>query len=228
MSAMGLLIVASAAFVGTHFLLSHPLRTGLIARLGERGFLLLYSLVAIATLYAMIRAYGPAVAEAPQPQWVAGDAWWAVATLLMWAGSILLAGSLRRNPAFPTGHHAPYANIGDAQGVFAITRHPMNWSFVIWAVVHAIVDATPASLVVSGAIIFLAIGGSIGQDFKKRRLFGNVWREWQSRTSFLPFGKGFALPDSFATIVGTLIFLIATAAHGLLGYQPAGIWHWFA
>jgi hypothetical protein len=35
---------AAAAFVGTHFLLSHPLRGGIVGRIGERGFLLAYSL----------------------------------------------------------------------------------------------------------------------------------------------------------------------------------------
>ncbi len=229
MTAVGLLIAASAAFVGTHFLLSHPLRQGLVTRLGERGFLILYSVVALATLYAMVRTFGPALDSAPQPHWTAGTGWWIVATLLMWAGSVLFAGSLRRNPAFPTGrHHASFAQIGDAQGVFAITRHPMNWGFAIWAVVHAIVDATAASLIVCAAILFLAIGGSIAQDHKKQRLLGNVWREWQSRTAFLPFGKGFALPDSFAVTIGTLLWLVATFAHGALGYRPAGVWAFFA
>ena len=34
-------LISAAAFVGTHFLLSHPLRAPLVARIGERGFLLL-------------------------------------------------------------------------------------------------------------------------------------------------------------------------------------------
>ena len=48
------LVVALAAFVLTHFALSHPLRAPLVARLGEKGFLGLYSLLAFATLAARV------------------------------------------------------------------------------------------------------------------------------------------------------------------------------
>ena len=51
------LIAANVAFVGTHFALSHPLRAPLVARLGEKGFLPVYSLVAFATLGWMILAF---------------------------------------------------------------------------------------------------------------------------------------------------------------------------
>ena len=49
-----MLLIAATAFVGTHFLMSHPLRAPLVSRLGEKGFLGLYSLVAAATLIWMI------------------------------------------------------------------------------------------------------------------------------------------------------------------------------
>lgn len=224
MSPLAALALASAAFVGTHFLLSHPFRAGLVARMGERGFAILYSVIAIATLAAMIHYFSPANAGAA-PLWTAGDAAWIAATLLMWFGAILFMGSLRRNPAFPRPG-VTMARIDPPRGVFAITRHPMNWGFSSWALVHAIVNATPANLVLSAAILILAIGGSVGQDAKKTRALGDMWREWQARTAFFPFGRGFALPDAFATIAGTLLFLIATWAHGALGAMPAGIWRW--
>lgn len=40
MSPLGLLALASAGFVGTHFLMSHPLRAALVARFGPGGFAL--------------------------------------------------------------------------------------------------------------------------------------------------------------------------------------------
>lgn len=227
MTALGWLALASAAFVGTHFLLSHPLRAVTVAGLGEKGFALLYTVVAFATLIAMWWNYGPAADNAPTPLWDAGQAGLVVATLLMWLGSILFVGSLRRNPAFPRPGE-PIKRIDAARGVFAITRHPMNWGFALWAVVHIIANPTLASLTVSAAILILAIGGSIGQDIKKDKLLGEVWREWKSRTSFVPFGRGFALPDAFAFVGGTILWLVATFAHGALGYQAAGPWHWFA
>ncbi len=123
MTGNGMLVLASATFVGTHFLMSHPLRAPLVAKLGERGFTAVYSLVALATFGWMIHAYGPASAEAPQLLWESGEAEWLAATLLMWLGSILFLGSLRRNPALPRPGR-PIERIDEPRGVFAITRHP--------------------------------------------------------------------------------------------------------
>lgn len=217
------LVIASAAFVGTHFAMSHPLRAPMVKALGERGFGLAYIIVSFVTLYGMTRYYGPASAEAPAPAWDPGQAGWIVATFLMWIGSILFVGSLRRNPAFPTGGK-PVTHIGTARGVFAITRHPMMWGFALWALVHAIVHPILASFIVSAAIAILALGGARGQDSKKARLVGEPWRDWVARTSFVPFGRGLASPGTFALIGGTLLWLGATWAHGALGYHPAGIW----
>jgi uncharacterized membrane protein len=227
MSGIGMLAVASAVFIGTHFLMSHPLRTPLVARLGERGFAGVYSLVALITFGWMIWAYGPASAEAPQPLWDAGPWGFVVATVLMWLGSVLFIGSLRRNPALPRPGKT-IERIDDPNGVYAITRHPMMWGFTIWALVHAIVNPTPASLVLSATIAFLALVGAAIQDEKKAKLMGDVWRDWRSKTSFVPYGRGLKSADGFALIAGSLLWLLATWAHGALGYRPAGIWAFIA
>jgi len=49
--------VAASSFVGTHFLLSHPLRAPLVKALGNGGFTIVYALVAFATLGWMANAY---------------------------------------------------------------------------------------------------------------------------------------------------------------------------
>ena len=227
MSGVGLLALASAIFVGTHFLLSHPLRSALIARLGEKGFAGLYSLVALAAFGWMIWAYPAASAEAPQPLWDAGRAGFIVATVLMWLGSVLFMGSLRRNPALPRPGKT-IERIDDPNGVYSITRHPMMWGFALWAITHAIVNPTMASLILSAAVIILALFGAAAQDAKKEALLGEVWRDWRSKTSFIPYGRGLKSADAFALTTGTIVWLVATWAHGALGYRPAGIWAFFA
>ena len=223
MSGIGMLALASIAFVGTHFLMSHPLRRSMVSALGEKGFAGAYSLVSLATFAWMIKAYGPATNEAPQLLWDAGRIGFGVATILMWLGSILFLGSLRRNPAFPSPGK-PVTQIGEPHGVFAITRHPMMWGFALWAATHATVNPTQASLVLCGAISFLALVGAAAQDAKKLKLLGPVWQDWRSRTSFLPYGKGLKSADGFALITGTILWLGATWAHGALGGRPAGVW----
>src|SRR5688572_29985922 len=144
------LALATFAFVGTHLLMSQPLRAALVARLGERGFAGLYSLVAFATLGWMILAWRSA--GDPGPLWVAPLWWWPIASALMLAASLLLAGSLVRNPAFPD----PRPNRGEIsapRGMFAITRHPMNWSFILWALVHISISGSARNLIVAGGIL---------------------------------------------------------------------------
>ena len=105
------------------------LRAPMVGRVGERGFSLAYVLVSVATSLPDDAILWPGVrTQAPAVLWDAGSVGWTVATLLMWFGSILFVGSLRRNPAFPTGGR-PVTEIGEARGVFAITRHPMMWGF---------------------------------------------------------------------------------------------------
>lgn len=226
MSGIGMLALASVAFVGTHFLMSHPLRVSMVGALGEKGFAGVYTLVSLALFGWMIWAYPAASAEAPQPQWDAGPIGFAIATLLMWLGSVLFVGSLRRNPAFPRPGKA-IEKFDEPNGVYAITRHPMMWGFALWALVHAIVNPTTASLILSATIAFLALVGAALQDGKKERLMGEAWRDYRSRTSFVPYGRGLKSADAFALVGGTLLWLLATWAHGALGYRPAGIWAFF-
>ena len=215
------LFFSSIAFVGLHFLLSHPLRDPLVRRIGVRLFQIIYSLIALVTFGAMIHYYS---ALGGEPQlYVAGDAVWIAASLLMWFGAILFVGSFVRNPALPGARLERGRKAG---GVFAITRHPMMWGFATWAIVHLIVVAMPKTLVFDGAILLLAIGGSVGQDAKKRKLMGERWHEWVAHTAFIPFARGVANPGAVALIGGTLLFFIATWAHGALGGMPAGFWRW--
>ena len=210
------LLLSCIAFVGMHFLLSHPLRKPLVRAVGEGPFQGLYSLVALITFAAMIYFYRRIGRE--PPLWDAGMAGWVAGTLLMWLASILLVGSFIGNPSL-VGARGPR---GGPKGVFAITRHPMMWSFAIWAAVHLMILAQPKSLVFDGSIILLALAGAVGQDRKKARRMGEAWHEWTAQTAFVPFTRGLAYPGTVALVGGTLLFLIATWAHPI----PAGIWRW--
>jgi len=226
MTGIGMLTLASIAFVGTHFLMSHPLRSPMVSALGERGFAIAYTVVSLLTFAWVIKAYPAASAEAPQPLWDAGRWGFVTATLLMWLGSVLFLGSLRRNPAFPRPGK-PITHIDEPRGVFSITRHPMMWGFALWSATHAIVNPTAASLILCAAIAVLALVGAALQDAKKARLLGDAWKDWLSKTSYLPYGRGLKSADGFALVGGTILWLVATWAHQALGYRPAGVWAFF-
>ena len=93
------LISACAIFVGSHFLMSHPLRTRLVARLGNGGFLGFYSLVSLATFGWMIWTFR----QAPKGEyhWLPNDAIWVASSLLTLLAAVFYCGSMIRNPALP-------------------------------------------------------------------------------------------------------------------------------
>ena len=211
------LFLLAIAFVGLHFLLSHPLRAPLVGRLGEKGFQGFYSVQSLLTFGLMIYFYR-AIGREP-PVWTAGEWVWAVAVFVMWLGAILFVGSFLGNPALP-GAKLDRGKV--PAGVFAITRHPMMWGFATWAAVHLAVIGTAKAMVFDGALMFLAIAGSIGQDAKKEKLMGERFHEWAAQTAFVPFSRGVAWPGTAAFIGGTLLFLAATWLHPF----PVGIWRW--
>src|SRR3546814_3904895 len=71
----------------------------LAGRLGERGFQIVYSVVAIATLILVVQAWRGMPPE--PPLWVVGDGLWMLASLIVLFASILFMGSLIGNPALP-------------------------------------------------------------------------------------------------------------------------------
>lgn len=218
MIATASLALATLAFVGTHLAMSHPLRTRLVQNLGDQWFAILYSAVAFVTLGWMILSYR--AADDGYFLWLAPD--WArpVAAGVMLLACILLVGSFFRNPAFPRPAGKPKA-VRAASGVFAVTRHPMNMAFILWALVHIALWGALPNLIVAGGILILAVAGSIGQDHKKLNVIGEPWRTWMGRTSFVPFGallsgraKWSALREAWpALLLGLLLWLAVTWLH---------------
>ncbi len=231
MEGIGSVIAPAVAFVGTHYVLSHPLRRPLVSAVGERVFLGIYSLVALATLTWLALAYR--AAPVTPPLWPTGEGLWAVVTIVMLVASILLIGSLIRNPALPSP--GPAVTLPDAaRGVYAITRHPMMWAFALWGFGHIAVAPVAANIVLAGTIIILALVGAALQDRKKTRLQPDLWQAWEAKTSYWPFAAilagrarigGFGL---HALVGGLVVWLVATWAHIPLGGVAAGIWRWLS
>jgi uncharacterized membrane protein len=228
---MGMLIWSLIAFVGTHFLMSHPLRAPMVGRFGEVAFQGIYTLVSLLSFGWVIYAFQ----AAPRgiDFWPVTEAMWIIASLLMLVGSIFFTGSFFGNPALPTPSAADAAR-APARGVFAITRHPMMWGFALWGLVHALIAPYQASLILCAGMIILAIGGSAGQDRKKARLMGDAWTDWCRRTSFLPFANQLTgraplaslWPGRTAFLSGVALWLGASYLHPQLGGPVVGLWRW--
>lgn len=214
------LLLALASFVGTHLLLSHPLRAPIVAAVGEKGFVGVYSLVAAATLGWAVWAWR---AADPVLLWVApGWAWWAAVPVMLLA-SVLFVGSVTApNPALMGDLRD---TSGGPRGVQQVTRHPMMWSFALWALVHTTVSGDARTVALCAAIGGLALVGARLQDGKKRAQLGDRWISHEAATSFIPFARG-GNPGIVALIGGIVLLVVAMALHPVVGGPD--LWSMFA
>ena len=218
------LITASAAFVGTHFIMSHPLRAPMVKMLGDIGFQVAYSVVSLATMAWMYFAFK--ATPATTPLWPGfDDISWAVGSIIVLLGMVLFAGSLIGNPAMPAPNAADAAR-KEPHGVFRVTRHPMLWGFSLWGVSHMIAAPTGRTLVVALAIIVLSLVGAKLQDAKKRTQMGEAWAAWESKTSYWPRLGQLGAVGWKTWLAGIAIWFAASWAHGAFGGMDAGVFRW--
>jgi uncharacterized membrane protein len=204
---MGSLALATALFVGSHFLISStPLRGAIVARTGERGFAGLYSLLAAALLVWMVIAF----LHAPRDTllWSASGARHLALTLMPIALLLLAAGYTSRNPTAVM--MTPPEGAWEPKGIITVTRHPIMWALGLWALLHVLANGSWAGIVFFGGFAVLALAGTLAIDAKKRRTWPaeSVERLFAT-TSNLPFlaiaqgrtrldWKGLALPLAIA------------------------------
>jgi uncharacterized membrane protein len=217
------LILASLAFVGSHFAMSHSLRPAMQRLFGPGGFMIAYSAVSLVTMIWMVMAFrgvpaGPAL-------WTAGDILWILSSILTLIAAILYAGSMSGNPALPSPGATEYAG-RMPENVFRVTRHPMMWSFALWGFAHLLIAPRSDNFIFIGSIIFLALVGAKAQEIKKLGVMGVEWEMWCRRTSFLPRMRGFLHIRPVTWGIGFAIWLFATWAHGWFAVPAAGLFRW--
>jgi uncharacterized membrane protein len=178
------LICAALFFVGIHLFISGTsLRDTLVARLGSRAYLGLFSaLTAIALawmIWAYIDAHEPRVTSLVSYRWIA-------ATLNLVALVFIVFGVMAKSPTGVGGESA--LNDEDpARALHRVTRHPMLWGFVIWGATHIVFNPEPTSLLFFGAFVALALFGTRSIDAKRARALGEPWQRYLQKTSNVPF-----------------------------------------
>jgi uncharacterized membrane protein len=179
-----MLVLAAAVFLAAHFISSTPLRSGLIGMLGEKAYLGLYSLVSLAAVAWMIWAY----VKAPYERLWVGDEFKVWAIVLMPVSLVsIVAGGMTRNPG-AVRQESALASMGEPRGILRITRHPIMWGIALWAAVHLIARGDTASVIFFGAMLLLAVLGTLLIDARKNRTLGPDWQRFASLTSNVPFG----------------------------------------
>ncbi len=206
------LIVASLAFVATHYVASTPLRDILVSVLGK-AYLALYSLVAAATLIWMIWAFyhAPFI-----------NLWYAVALrpvplVVMPFALVLVVGALTTPNPTLVGQQRVLESAQPARGILRITRHPLMWGFALWAVSHIVARGDAAALIFFGTFAVLAISGAWLIDRRKAAALGDNWKRFAAVTSNIPFAAIAAGRNQFRlTEIGWWKILLGLALYAAL------------
>jgi uncharacterized membrane protein len=216
---VGELILAGAVWVVTHLGLSSTgLRGVIVGAIGERGFQGVYSLVAAVSLVWLVMTYN----ATPQFDYLWGPdpALRMVPMIVMpFAFMFMLGGFMVRNPT-AVGQEAQVKAVGEGSGFVRITRHPFQWSVVMWSVAHIIANGDTASLVFFGSLGLVSLLGGHLIDVKKARKMGADWDAFARATSNIPFAAILSGRNRLVlrelwlpALAGILVFGAAHAGH---------------
>jgi uncharacterized membrane protein len=179
------LTIAALFLVGTHFgIASTPLRAELIARVGERSYRLLYSLLAIVALAWLITAWRAAPLV---PLWTAGAGLRHAALTLMPIAFLLVVCAITAPNPTVIGQRPDPDTAAPATGIIRVTRHPFMWGVGLWALLHLLVNGDQASFLFFGSFVVLALGGTFLIDARRTREGAPGWGVFLQATSNLPF-----------------------------------------
>jgi len=178
---METLLLACAVFLATHFMPSTPLRGVLVKSMGQWGYTGVYSAIAFGMIGWMSWAYTRAPVE---PLWP-GVRW--LPALLMPISFVLLACGLFANNPTIVGMYRLLKNADPARGIIRVTRHPVMWSFLLWALAHLLARGDMKSLVFFGSFAVLASVGTLLMDRRKQQSLGENWARFAAVSSNLPF-----------------------------------------
>ncbi|MGK7870041.1 NnrU family protein [Falsiroseomonas sp. E2-1-a20] len=178
---MTLLILAALFWIGVHVGLSGTaLRGKAVAAVGEKRFMIGFSVTSVVAIFLLVQAWQSAETTF---LWSAGPGLRWVLAVLMLPAFVLFMASHKRNPTAVGAK-----GLGEEpRGIQRITRHPMLWSFALWAAIHIIGNGDTASLLFFGAFLVTALAGMPSIDAKLAARDPEAWARFSARTSIIPF-----------------------------------------
>lgn len=187
---MLLLIVALAAFVAAHTVLSRPwLRDPLTLHLGRGGYA---AFNGVLSLIGMILVFWAHRAAPYIEIWPPYPGLRLVPILLMPVAGILVVAGSTTPCAGLSGDRLPDGEMS-APGILSITRHPLPIALILWTGTHIASNGDVASLMLFGSFMAFAAAAPGLIDRRRRRLCGaDAWTRFSSATSTLPFAGALA------------------------------------
>ncbi|HTZ70953.1 MAG TPA: NnrU family protein [Acetobacteraceae bacterium] len=181
---MGLLFVAAAIWIAAHVgIAGSAVRARIVGRIGDAWFRGVFSLLSLASIVFLCVAYrrAPLLALWSLPAWLV----WILDVLMLPACVLLIAAVAAPNP---TSVGQDKAMAREPAGVTRVTRHPMLWSFTIWALVHLLANGELGGVIFFGAFAVTSLVGMPSIDRKLAARDPVGWARLSAVTSILPFG----------------------------------------
>ena len=178
------LVAAAVFFVVSHFTLSHPaLRDAIVGGIGEKPFRALHGVVDLTALAWLILAYASAPYVELWPPVMAAR--YVPLAVMPVAAVLLVCGLTTKNP---TAMYWDKPDAGDpVPGILKITRHPVMWAVILWALAHMAPNGDMGSIIFFAAFATMAVVGMGAIDRRRQRLMGDAWAAIAATTSNLPF-----------------------------------------
>ena len=189
---MANLIAASLVFLGIHLFISGTrLRDVLVAIMGERPYMGLFSLASLGVIVWMAMAFNqagavPGSADDPFLYDLGRGARDAALPIVAIAFLLGVPGLLTPNPTSVNAEKLA-AKPDTVRGVLRITRHPFLWGTAIWSADHLTTNSDQASVIFFGTFLLLSLFGTVSIDAKRRRKLGPAWEGFAAQTSNVPF-----------------------------------------
>jgi uncharacterized membrane protein len=186
-----------------------PVRPWLVARLGQAGFGIAYSVLSLAMLAALFVAAdrAPYVPLWPEPP----GAHWLVLAAMTAAGLVLAFGLFRPNPlSFGGTRNAAFDPRNP--GLLRWVRHPVLAAFFLWAGAHLVVNGDVAHALMFGSFALFALLGMRMVDRRRRREMGDdAWRRTvaQMRAAPVSLPRAVGLRAAGLRIAGALTAVVA-------------------
>jgi len=183
---MSNLVIGAVLWIVTHLgIINSGVRPVLVSKLGKRAYTLIYSLISFAVLIFLIMSFNRL--ETNTLLWTPVPLFRWLAIILMPVALIFAVGTFMTSNPTIVGQMHKLGSFGKGQGLIRITRHPFQWSVIIWSLTHIIANGELGSLIFFGALLAVSAIGTLTMDKKKAERIGEDWHKFADVTSNVPF-----------------------------------------
>ncbi|MEI7494585.1 MAG: NnrU family protein [Alphaproteobacteria bacterium] len=176
--------IALGVFLGSHLMSS--CRSFFINLVGEKIYLVFYSIVSIGTLWWLF--FTAIEASSDYILWQKSTwAYWVPNVTMPFVFILFVLGINTPNPLSILCKRCPFDQ-NNPSGIIAITRHPILWAMFIWSLSHIFPNGSLSLVITFSVFALFSLMGMKLVDLRLQKSLGkDAWIELSKNTSIFPF-----------------------------------------